>query len=61
MQGTMRKGQRIRLMANGSVHDIESMGFLAPKPVEVAELSAGEVGFFSATIKNVATPRSATR
>ncbi len=53
VQGTMRKGQRIRLMANGSVHEIESMGFLAPKPVEVAELSAGEVGFFAATIKNV--------
>lgn len=54
MQGTMRKGQRVRLMVNGSVHEIESMGFMAPKPVEVSELSAGEVGFFAATIKNVA-------
>ena len=30
------------------------MGVMTPKPVEIAELSAGEVGFFVATIKNVA-------
>ncbi len=53
MQGTMRKGQRIRLMSNGRAYEIDSMGFLAPKPMEVGELSAGEVGFFAATIKNV--------
>ena len=53
MQGTMRKGQRIRLMSNGKVHEIESMGVLMPKPVEIGGLSAGEVGFFAATIKNV--------
>jgi GTP-binding protein LepA len=54
MQGTMRKGQRIRFMWNGSAYEIESMGVLCPKPVEIAELTAGEVGFFAATIKNVA-------
>ena len=54
MQGTMRKGQRIRFMSNGVSYDIDSMGVLCPKPVEIAELSAGEVGFFAATIKNVA-------
>jgi GTP-binding protein LepA len=53
MQGTMRKGQRIRLMSNGKAYEIESMGVLSPKPVEIGELSAGEVGFFAATIKNV--------
>ena len=57
MQGTMRKGQRIRLMWNGSSHQIESMGVLSPKPVEIGELTAGEVGFFSATIKNVGDTR----
>ena len=41
-------------MSNGRVFDVESLGVLTPKPVEIAELSAGEVGFFSATIKNVA-------
>jgi GTP-binding protein LepA len=53
MQGTLRKGSRIRLMSNGRVFDVESMGILTPKPVEVTELGAGEVGFFVATIKNV--------
>jgi GTP-binding protein LepA len=53
MQGTLRKGQRIRLMSNGKSFEVESMGVLMPKPVEIAELLAGEVGFFAATIKTV--------
>jgi GTP-binding protein LepA len=53
MQGTLRKGQRIRFMSNGKAFEVESMGVLMPKPVEIAELLAGEVGFFAATIKNV--------
>jgi GTP-binding protein LepA len=53
MQGTLRKGQRIRFMSNGKCYEVESMGVLCPKPVEIAELLAGEVGFFAATIKNV--------
>jgi GTP-binding protein LepA len=54
INGRLRKGTRIRLMSNGRVFEIESLGVLTPKPVEIGELSAGEVGFFSATIKNVA-------
>jgi GTP-binding protein LepA len=57
MQGTMRKGQKIRLMSNSKSFDVESMGVLMPKPVEIAELSAGEVGFFAATIKTVSDTR----
>jgi GTP-binding protein LepA len=53
MQGSMRKGQRIRMMYNSKSFEIESMGVLCPKPVEIGELTAGEVGFFAATIKNV--------
>src|SRR6202522_615849 len=53
MQGTMRKGQRIRFMAIGKSFEIDSMGVLVPKPVEIGELIAGEVGFFAATIKHV--------
>jgi GTP-binding protein LepA len=53
MQGTMRKGQRIRLMSNSKSFEVESMGVLMPKPVEIGELRAGEVGFFAATIKTV--------
>jgi len=40
-------------MSNGHSFDVESMGVLTPKPVEIGELRAGEVGFFVATIKNV--------
>src|SRR3984957_8700325 len=41
-------------MPNGKVFDVEIIGVMPPKPVEFAELTAGEVGFFVATIKNVA-------
>jgi len=54
IQGTLNKGQRIRLMSNGRAFDVETLGVLTPKPVEVDQLTAGEVGFLSATIKNVA-------
>jgi GTP-binding protein LepA len=57
VNGQMRKGMKIRLMSNGHVFDVESMGVLTPKPVEINSLSAGEVGFFVATIKNVSDTR----
>jgi GTP-binding protein LepA len=53
MQGVLSKGQRIRFMSNGKTFEVDSMGVLMPKPVEIAELRAGEVGFFAATIKTV--------
>jgi len=57
MQGIMRKGQRIRLMSIAKAFDVESLGVLMPKPVEIGELTAGEVGFFAATIKTVSDTR----
>jgi GTP-binding protein LepA len=54
MQGTLRKGQKIRLWSNGRVFEVEALGVHTPKPVEVDELRAGEVGFLIANIKNVA-------
>jgi GTP-binding protein LepA len=53
-QGRLRKGQKIRLWSNGKVFEVETLGVLTPKPVEVDELAAGEVGFLMANIKNVA-------
>jgi GTP-binding protein LepA len=53
-EGALRKGQKIRLWSNGRVFDLETLGVLTPKPVEVDELHAGEVGFLIANIKNVA-------
>ncbi|HYE25906.1 MAG TPA: translation elongation factor 4 [Clostridia bacterium] len=54
VHGRMTKGQKIRLMSNGKSFQVESMGVLTPKAVEINELTAGEVGFFFATMKNVA-------
>ena len=54
IQGTHAQGQKIRLMSNGQVFDIESHGRADAEAGRVAELAAGEVGFFVATIKNVA-------
>ena len=53
-QGRMKTGQKIRLMSNGKVFQVEQLGVQAPKPVVVDELVAGEVGFFIGNIKNVA-------
>ena len=53
-QGTLRKKQKIRLWSNGKVFEVETLGVQSPKPVEVDELVAGEVGFLFANLKNVA-------
>jgi len=52
--GTLRKGMKIRLWSNGTTFEVEGLGVLTPKPVEIDELVAGEVGFMIANIKNVA-------
>src|SRR5215510_7856559 len=54
MWGTMKKGMKIRLWSNGKSFQIESLGVITPKPVEIDQLEAGEVGFLIANIKNVA-------
>ncbi|HEX3571845.1 MAG TPA: translation elongation factor 4 [Acidobacteriaceae bacterium] len=54
VNGRMRLGMKIKIMSNGKAFDVESMGVMTPKPLALSELSAGEVGFFTATIKNVA-------
>jgi GTP-binding protein LepA len=53
-EGTLKKEQKIRLWWNGRVLQVETLGTLTPKPVEVEELVAGEVGFVIANSKNVA-------
>jgi GTP-binding protein LepA len=54
IDGSMRKGMRIRLMSNGQVYQVDSVGVLNPKMKEVDELHAGEVGYVIANIKVVA-------
>jgi GTP-binding protein LepA len=52
VEGTLRRGAKITLMATGQVYDAEEIGRLTPKPVAAEELSAGEVGFVIANIRN---------
>ena len=53
VDGRVRKGMKIRLWNNGSVHEVEGVGYQSPKPIPCDELAAGEVGFLFANIKTV--------
>ncbi len=53
MEGTIRKGSKIKLWSNNSTHEVEGVGYQSPKPIPCDELSAGEVGFLFANIKTV--------
>jgi GTP-binding protein LepA len=54
IDGVMRPGMKVRLMATGQDHQIEQIGAFTPKPVPVDELGVGEVGFMVANIKTIA-------
>jgi GTP-binding protein LepA len=53
VDGTLRKGQKIRLWSNGKIFDVDGVGFQSPKPVACDELTAGEAGFLFANIKTI--------
>ncbi|MCX6591069.1 MAG: translation elongation factor 4 [Acidobacteria bacterium] len=53
VEGTLRKGQKIKLWSNGTLHDVEGVGYQSPKPVPCDQLTAGEAGFLFANIKTV--------
>ncbi|MDJ0715516.1 MAG: translation elongation factor 4 [Prochloraceae cyanobacterium] len=57
MDGKVRKGDRVRLMASGKEYEIDELGVLSPNQIQVEELHAGEVGYFAAAIKAVADAR----
>jgi len=57
IDGKLRMGQRIRLFSNGQEFDVEGLGYQSPRAIPSQELSAGEVGFIYANIKNVAEAR----
>ncbi len=52
--GVLKKGMKIRMMANGINHTIDQVGIFTPKPEKIGELGPGEVGYFTAAIKTVA-------
>jgi len=53
VDGSVRKGQKIRLWSNGATYEVDGLGFQSPKPVPCDELTAGEAGFLFANIKTV--------
>jgi len=57
MNGTLHPKERIRLMATGALHLTEQVGFFTPKSVVREQLSAGEVGFVIAGIKELKAAR----
>src|SRR5207253_6492978 len=54
IDGEIHKGMKIRLMSNGQVYQVDSVGILTPKMKEVDRIPAGEVGYLVANIKVVA-------
>ena len=58
MDGRVRAGMKITLMATGKSFEVNSVGVFTPKRVEVAELSAGEAGYIVAGIRNVKDAKS---
>ena len=52
--GSLKKGDKIQLMSNRKSYEVLKLGVFSPHPLEVAQLSAGEVGFVIAGIKVVA-------
>ncbi len=57
IDGTLKKGQRVKMMRAGAVYDVERVGYLTPKLVTVDSLGPGEVGVITASIKEVADTR----
>ena len=53
IDGVLRRGMKIRLMAEGQDYDAEQVGAFSPKPIVMEELGVGEVGFLVANIKKV--------
>ena len=51
--GTIKKGMKVKLMRSKKEYQIEQLGVLDPKPNMLDSLTVGEVGFFTAAIKNV--------
>jgi GTP-binding protein LepA len=53
IDGVIRKGMKIRLMAEGQDYESLQVGIFTPKAIEVETLAAGEVGFLVANIKKI--------
>ncbi|NPV90221.1 MAG: elongation factor 4 [Firmicutes bacterium] len=57
MDGSIEKGQKIQMMSNGRVFEVMEVGIFSPSLQVVEKLSAGEVGYVAASVKNVKDAR----
>ncbi len=57
VDGTLTKGQRIRMMGTNASYEVDRVGVFTPKLTVTEELTPGEIGFLTATIKEVADTR----
>ncbi len=53
VDGTLKKGQKIRMMSSGATHQIDQVGIFTPKITKLDELGPGEMGYLTASIKTV--------
>ena len=54
IDGTLKAGQKVKMMQNGSTYQVDRIGVFLPKQTETEELGPGEIGFITAQIKEVA-------
>jgi len=57
VEGSVKVGQKIKMMATGKEFEVTEVGVFNPKPVQLKELNVGDVGFLTAAIKNVGDTR----
>ncbi len=57
IDGVIRKGDRIRMIGTGGVYPVDRLGVFRPKMQDIAELGPGEIGFLTASIKQVRDTR----
>ena len=53
MEGHIKKGMQLKMMATGKVFEVTDVGCFRPAPVDIGGLDAGEVGFVAGSLKNV--------
>ena len=57
IDGVLRRGSRVKMMATGAVYGVDRLGVFRPKAEDVSELGPGEIGFFTGAIKEVSDAR----
>ena len=57
IDGVLKKGQKVRMIGTGAVYEIDRVGVMTPKFLQVDTLSPGEIGVITAQIKEVADTR----